>query len=86
MTLVLDGFVSLDSSECLGKQSHRFVQLYEFGVGANVPSCQRKGPFSVNKPLKELQPGPPLSLVDIVSSVYDMFPGWIYQITTSSPA
>ena len=27
-----------------------------------MPACQVKGPFSVRRPLRELQPGPPLNL------------------------
>ena len=42
---------------------------YGFCVGANVPASQVKGPFSVSKPLKELQPGPPFNQM-VISSAF----------------
>lgn len=62
MTLVL----LLSVSRALGGgviwRSYKFVQLYVFRTGKKVPCCHKKGPFSVIRPLRELQPGPPFNL------------------------
>ena len=65
----------------------KFTHVYGFGVGANVPACHVKGPFSVRRPLRELQPGPPLNLR--AKSQPGSQEGWAeppYHMTTSSVA
>ena len=65
----------------------KFTHVYGFGVGPNVPDCHVKGPFSVRRPLRELQPGPPLNLG--VMSQPGSQEGWAqppYHMTTSSVA
>lgn len=42
-------------------------QLQAFGTGRSVPGSHRKGPFSSSNPVKELQYGPPLSHIVVVS-------------------
>ena len=52
-----------------------------------MPACHVKGPFSVRRPLRELQPGPPLNLR--ATSQPKSQEGWAqppYQMTTSSVA
>jgi hypothetical protein len=62
----------------------RFAQLYVFWTGARVPDSQVKGPFSVNRPLSEEHPGPPLSLTLTLALTAMMFIYGTYQMTTSS--
>ena len=43
----------------------KLTHVYGFWVGPIVPDSQVKGPFSLKRPLRELQPGPPLNLREL---------------------
>jgi hypothetical protein len=45
----------------------KLVHEYGFCTGANVPASQVNGPFSVKKPERLEQPGPPFSLDMLVA-------------------
>ena len=52
-----------------------------------MPACHVKGPFSVRRPLRELQPGPPLNLEPTNKPAnLNELARLPYQITTSSVA
>lgn len=46
----------------------RLVHEYEFCTGESVPASHVNGPFSVNRPLRELQPGPAYLSVSVMEN------------------
>ena len=58
----------------------KLTQVYGFCTGANVPASHVKGPFSVKRPDRELQPGPPLNHMVISSEALGLLDGKNLQV------